>query len=130
VLRRAKELQRDLKVQSLTGHVVTDRNGKPKTAAACRDAWRDALVRAKLEGKDYTVKDIRAKALTDAKKAGYDIEALQVAGAHTDRATTEGYASSARYRFRLLTSGCRPRNSLAYNSGNPAHLPYSRPWTL
>ncbi|NOV26867.1 integrase [Cupriavidus necator] len=91
VLRRAKELQRDLKVQSLTGHVVTDRNGKPKTAAACRDAWRDALVRAKLEGKDYTVKDIRAKALTDAKKAGYDIEALQVAGAHTDRATTEGY---------------------------------------
>ncbi|WP_373379852.1 tyrosine-type recombinase/integrase [Cupriavidus nantongensis] len=91
VLRRAKELQRDLKVQSLTGHVVTDRNGKPKTAAACRDAWRDALVRAKLDGKDYTVKDIRAKALTDAKKAGYDIEALQVAGAHTDRATTEGY---------------------------------------
>lgn len=37
------------------------------------------------------MKDIRAKALTDAKRAGYDIEALQVAGAHADRATTEGY---------------------------------------
>ncbi len=92
VLRRAKELRRNIKVQALADDfVLVDRSGKPKTAAACRDAWRDALVRAKLEGKDYTVKDIRAKALTDAKKAGYDIEALQVAGAHTDRATTEGY---------------------------------------
>ncbi|GMG89615.1 hypothetical protein Cmtc_08350 [Cupriavidus sp. TKC] len=92
VLRRAKELRQSIKVQALADdYVLVDRNGKPKTAAACRDAWRDALVRAKLEGKDYTVKDIRAKALTDAKKAGYDIEALQVAGAHTDRSTTEGY---------------------------------------
>ena len=41
--------------------------------------------------KGYTIKDIRAKALTDAKKAGYDIDALQVAGAHADRATTVGY---------------------------------------
>jgi hypothetical protein len=37
------------------------------------------------------VKDIRAKALMDAKRAGYDIEALQVAGAHADRSTTEVY---------------------------------------
>lgn len=92
VLRRARELQRDIKIRSLTeDFVVTDRNGKVKTAAACRDAWRDAMARAQLDGKGYTVKDIRAKALTDAKKAGYNIEALQIAGAHTDRATTEGY---------------------------------------
>lgn len=91
VLRRAKELQRGMKVQSLSGHVVTDQEGKPKTPAACRDAWRDAMRRAGLEGVDYTVKDIRAKAMTDAKRAGYDIEALQIAGAHADRATTEGY---------------------------------------
>lgn len=92
VLRRARELRRDIKVQALADdYVVVDRKGKVKTAAACRDAWRDALKRADLKGKDYTVKDIRAKALTDAKKAGYDIEALQVAGAHTDRSTTEGY---------------------------------------
>lgn len=29
--------------------------------------------------------------MTGAKKAAYAIEALQVAGAHTDRSTTEGY---------------------------------------
>ncbi len=62
-----------------------------KTAAACHDAWRNAMKRAELEGMDYTAKDIRAKALTDAKKAGYDIEALQVADAHTDRSTTGDY---------------------------------------
>ncbi len=91
VLRRAKELQRGMKVQSLTGYVVTDLDGNPKTAAACRDAWRDAMRRAGLKDVDYTVKDIRAKVMTDAKRAGYDIEALQIAGAHADRATTEGY---------------------------------------
>ncbi|KAI3591612.1 hypothetical protein D9X30_3437 [Cupriavidus sp. U2] len=93
VLRRAKTVARGAKVRTLTAddYVVVNRQGKPKTAAACREAWRDALERAKLGDKDYVVKDIRAKALTDAKRAGYDIEALQVAGAHADRATTEGY---------------------------------------
>ncbi len=37
---------------------------------------------------------LRGKALTDAKRAGYNIDALQVAGAHTDRSTTEGYIKS------------------------------------
>lgn len=92
VLRRAKALRQAVKVQALADDfVLIDRKGKPKTAAACRDAWRDAILRAKIGEVDYTVKDIRAKALTDAKKAGYDIDALQVAGAHADRATTEGY---------------------------------------
>lgn len=92
VLRRAKTLSRAVKAQTLgDDFVIIGRNGKAKTAAACRDAWRDALDRAKLGEMDYLVKDIRAKALTDAKKAGYDIEALQVAGAHADRSTTEGY---------------------------------------
>jgi len=40
---------------------------------------------------DYMVKNIRAKALTDAKKAGCHIDELQVAGAHADRSTTEDY---------------------------------------
>lgn len=92
VLKRAKAIGRAVKVRSLTDDfVIVNRLGKPKTDAACRDAWRDAIDRAKIGNPDYVVKDIRAKALTDAKKAGYDIEALQVAGAHTDRATTEGY---------------------------------------
>lgn len=92
VLRHAKALRQDVKVQALTDDfVVINKKGKAKTAAACRDAWRDAITRAEIGDVDYTVKDIRAKALTDAKKAGYDIDALQVAGAHADRATTEGY---------------------------------------
>lgn len=93
VLRRARTIARHTKVRALTAddHVVVNRHGKPKTAAACREAWRGAIERAKLGEVDYVVKDIRAKALTDAKREGYDIEALQVAGAHADRATTEGY---------------------------------------
>ncbi len=92
VLRRARTATRGAKVRALTAddYVVVNRQGKPKTAAACREAWRDAIERAKLGEVDYVVKDIRATALTDAKRAG-DIEALQVAGAHADRSTTEGY---------------------------------------
>jgi hypothetical protein len=37
------------------------------------------------------VKDIRAKALTDAERAGYDIEALKIAAAHSDTKTTQIY---------------------------------------
>ncbi|AOZ06750.1 tyrosine-type recombinase/integrase [Cupriavidus malaysiensis] len=91
VLRRARALRRELTVQPLHDYVITDRRGKPKTAAACRDAWRDGLVRSKLEKMDYVVKDIRAKALTDAYRSGHGIDELQVAGAHADRATTEDY---------------------------------------
>lgn len=39
----------------------------------------------------YTAKMIRAKALTDVARAGYDIEALREAAAHTDTKTTEIY---------------------------------------
>lgn len=72
-------------------YVIRDRRGNPKTDQSVRDAWEGAMERAGLNDKPYTIKDIRAKAMTDAKRAGYDIDALQVAGAHTDRSTTEGY---------------------------------------
>jgi integrase len=75
-------------------YVIRDRRGNPKTDQSVRDAWEGAMERAELGDKPYTIKDIRAKALTDAKRAGYDIDALQVAGAHTDRSTTEGYIKS------------------------------------
>ncbi|MEM5424719.1 tyrosine-type recombinase/integrase [Paraburkholderia ferrariae] len=75
-------------------YVIRDKKGNPKTESSCRSAWNGAKERAKLESKPYTIKDIRAKAMTDAKRAGYDIDALQVAGAHTDRATTEIYIKS------------------------------------
>jgi integrase len=75
-------------------YVIRDRRGQAKSDQACRDAWEGAMQRAGLADKPYTIKDIRAKAMTDAKRAGYDLEALQVAGAHTDRSTTEGYIKS------------------------------------
>ncbi len=91
VLKRAEELRRRVKVQSITDdYVILDQDGQPKTADACLQAWREAMVRAKLAHKNYTVKDI-AKAMTDARRAGYDLDALQVAGTHTDRSTTEDY---------------------------------------
>ncbi|MCA8260864.1 tyrosine-type recombinase/integrase [Burkholderia multivorans] len=80
-------------------YVIRDKKGNPKTDQACRDAWDGAVKRAaksdpSIEGKPYTIKDIRAKALTDAKRAGYAIEELRVAGAHTDTSTTETYIKS------------------------------------
>lgn len=75
-------------------YVIRDKHGAAKTDQACRDAWEGAMARANLADKPYTVKDIRAKALTDAKRAGYTLDDLQVAGAHTDRATTAGYIKS------------------------------------
>jgi integrase len=53
--------------------------------------WKAACHRAGLSEHRYTIRDIRAKALTDAKKAGYDLDALMIAAAHTDKATTETY---------------------------------------
>lgn len=68
-------------IQTLTGAVYG--------ATGVRSAWDRACERAGIAG--FTLRDIRAKALTDAKRAGYDIAALMVAGAHTDAKTTEIY---------------------------------------
>ena len=62
------------------------------------------MQRAGLGDKPYRIKDIRAKAMTDAKRSGYDLEALQVAGTHTDRSTTEGYIKSR--EVPVSTVGC------------------------
>jgi len=70
-------------------HVIHTLLGKPFGATGARSAWDRACERASLDG--YTVKDIRAKALTDAKKAGYDIEQIMVAAAHSNAKTTEVY---------------------------------------
>lgn len=53
--------------------------------------WKEACERAGVAHCGYTIKDIRAKALTDAEKAGYDIDALKVAAAHKKKTTTETY---------------------------------------
>ncbi|RKP56403.1 site-specific integrase [Pararobbsia silviterrae] len=71
--------------------VDTRGRAKPYEATSIRSAWRRACVRAKLTDEGYTIKMIRAKALTDAAKAGYDIKALQEAAAHSTPAMTEDY---------------------------------------
>lgn len=53
--------------------------------------WRQACNALKLQSYAYTIKDIRAKALTDAKRAGYDVNAIKDAAAHAKIATTEIY---------------------------------------
>lgn len=70
-------------------YVIHTEHGQPYTAHGIGSAFERAYKRAKVEG--VTLKDIRAKAATDAKKMGYGMEELQVALAHTDQSTTKGY---------------------------------------
>jgi len=63
----------------------------PYGATGVRSAWDRAAERVQLHEKGYTVKMIRAKALTDAARAGYDIKALQEAAAHSTPKMTEDY---------------------------------------
>ncbi|ESH90737.1 hypothetical protein B551_0222460 [Cupriavidus sp. HPC(L)] len=77
------------------------------------------MERAGLAKKDYTIKDIRAKAMTDASKAGYDLDELQVAGAHAEGSTTQGYIKQREVPVSLsdcccrrLDIGCHPRTCL------------------
>lgn len=89
MLKRAKALSPRLGQR----YVVRDERGDPKTDAACQDAWR-ARSGVPAHQMPYTIKAIRDEAMTDAKRAGYDIEALQIRAAHADRTTTEIYIKS------------------------------------
>lgn len=71
--------------------VIHTQKGKRYAANTVLKAWKVAAERAKLHELGYTIKDIRAKALTDGVRDGYSIEALQVAGAHTTKEMTEDY---------------------------------------
>lgn len=87
-----------LRIQQIDGRptigdmpVVHTRKGKMYAANTILKAWKTAAKRANLSHFGYTVKDIRAKALTDGERAGYDVKALQIAAAHTDEKMTETY---------------------------------------
>lgn len=84
VLDRARAIK---KMHSL--YVIHTQNGQPYTANGIGTAFRRAAKRAKVSG--VTLKDIRAKAATDAKKQGFSEEDLKVALAHTDVSTTRDY---------------------------------------
>lgn len=71
--------------------VIHMRTGKALTTHTAHYHWREACRAAKLESHGYTIKDIRSKALTDARQAGYDLKAIMEAAAHTKQSTTEGY---------------------------------------
>lgn len=71
--------------------VIHTIKGKVYAANTVLKAWKMAAERAGLNGLGYTVKDIRAKALTDGIRDGYDISALQIAAAHTTEKMTEDY---------------------------------------
>lgn len=89
VLDRVRELDGVQRIGKLP--VIHALDGKPYGATAVRSAWDRACERAGLTDADYTVKDIRAKAATDAKRAGYDLDEIMAALAHTDAKTTEIY---------------------------------------
>lgn len=71
--------------------VIHAARGTPWSSSGALKVWRKACDRAQLQEHGYTIKDIRAKSLTDAKAAGYDIDALMIAAAHADKSTTEIY---------------------------------------
>lgn len=69
--------------------VIRNQYGDPYTAHGIGTAWKRACGRAGV--KNATLKDLRAKALTDAKRDGYAIEQISVGAAHTDTSMTEHY---------------------------------------
>jgi integrase len=90
VLDRIREI--DGGVQRIgDANVIHALDGSQYEPTAVRSAWDRAAERVKLHELGYTVKAIRAKALTDAERAGYDIAALQIAAAHSDSKTTQIY---------------------------------------
>lgn len=87
VLARAKNIR---KLRSI--YVIHTEEGQPYTSHGIGSIFERACKRAGIAG--VTLKDIRAKAATDAKNLGYQESQLQTALAHTDGATTRGYIRS------------------------------------
>jgi integrase len=73
-------------------YVIHTEHGQPYTAHGIGSLFDRACDRAKVEG--VTLRDIRAKAATDASKGGYTDEQIMTALAHTDVSTTRKYIRS------------------------------------
>lgn len=76
VLDRLREIDHATRIGE--ANVIHNLKGLPYESTAFLAAWDRAAERAGLGAMPYTVKDIRAKALTDAKRAGYDIDRKSV----------------------------------------------------
>lgn len=70
--------------------VIHNQNGKFQSDTSALAVWKRACKAVKIE-QSYTIKDIRAKALTDAERAGYDVKEIKDAAAHAKISTTETY---------------------------------------
>jgi integrase len=75
------------------GYVFTSRSGRPYAATGVRTAFVRACARAGVEG--ATPKDLRAKAVTDAKRAGFTLAEISVATTHSSEAMTAAYVKRA-----------------------------------
>jgi len=84
VLERAKALG---KVKGL--YVFHTLKGRPFSASAIKSAWRRARERAGV--KDAWFRDLRPKALSDAKRQGLSLEKVRDGAGHTSVSTTEDY---------------------------------------
>lgn len=84
VVARAKAVA---KLRSI--YLFHDKYGQPLDARLVGDIFQRACKRAGVSG--YILKDVRSKAASDAKKAGYTEEQIKVALAHTTTDTTRDY---------------------------------------
>ncbi|MDZ4056035.1 MAG: tyrosine-type recombinase/integrase [Polynucleobacter sp.] len=87
VLDRAKSVG---KMRSM--YVIHTEHGQPYTAHGIGSSFDRAKERAGILG--VTLKDVRAKAATDAKDQGYSMQEIQIALAQADESTTRGYVRS------------------------------------
>ncbi|POB00128.1 hypothetical protein C2134_02755 [Chromobacterium sinusclupearum] len=70
-------------------YVICNKRGEPYTAHGIGTAWERGCKRAGVS--NATLKDLRAKAMTDAKAIGYSLKQISIGAAHTDEAMTEAY---------------------------------------
>jgi len=87
VLERIKSVS---KMRSV--YLFHDEYGQPFNSRKAGDIFKKACKRASVSG--ITLKDIRAKAATDAKDSGYSEEQIKVGLAHTSSSTTRDYIRS------------------------------------
>lgn len=92
---RTPEINKVLELAGATGkvksatYVFHNLKGQPYTKSGVETAWDRACERAKVE--DANFHDLRGKAQTDAKKAGFTMQQIQDGATHSSVTTTEGY---------------------------------------
>ncbi len=90
-LSRLHDRIRRLRRRVGTLFLFATRDGQPYSESGFESIWRRLVGRAGLE--DVHFHDIRAKALTDAKRHG-GLDYAQALGGHESRDTTEGYVKA------------------------------------